>query len=66
MRPKTVGIYANIITRDNVFHLARIARENGVKHVSAAGRTRRNGPIFTSRMALTSSGPTKESERLKS
>ena len=37
VRPKTVGIYANIITRDNVFHLARIARENGVKHVICGG-----------------------------
>src|SRR6185436_3817786 len=33
LRPRIVGIYANIITRDNVFRLARIARDNGVKYV---------------------------------
>jgi radical SAM superfamily enzyme YgiQ (UPF0313 family) len=37
VRPRVVGIYANIITRDNVFHLTRIAKENGVKHVICGG-----------------------------
>src|SRR5262245_16057154 len=32
-RPRIVGIYANIITRDNVFLLTRIARDNWVKFV---------------------------------
>jgi anaerobic magnesium-protoporphyrin IX monomethyl ester cyclase len=36
-RPSIVGIYANIITRDNVFHLARLAKENGVKYVVCGG-----------------------------
>lgn len=36
-RPRIVGIYANIITRDNVFRLARIAKENGVKYVLCGG-----------------------------
>src|SRR6267378_2141120 len=37
IRPKIVGIYANIITRDNVFRLARIAKDNGVKFVLCGG-----------------------------
>src|SRR5262245_48243394 len=37
IRPRIVGIYANIITRDNVFLLARIAKENGVRHVVCGG-----------------------------
>jgi radical SAM superfamily enzyme YgiQ (UPF0313 family) len=36
-RPRVVGIYANIITRDNVFRMARIAKENGVKFVLCGG-----------------------------
>src|SRR5262249_383601 len=32
-----VGIYANIITRDNVFTMARIAKENGVRFVLCGG-----------------------------
>ncbi len=36
-RPCIVGIYANIITRANVFRLAQISRENGVKHVICGG-----------------------------
>jgi len=37
IRPKIVGIYANIITRDNVFRVARIAKENGVQFVVCGG-----------------------------
>ena len=37
IRPKTVGIYANIITRDNVFRMAKIAKDNGVRFVIAGG-----------------------------
>src|SRR2546425_6309639 len=37
IRPKIVGIYANIITRDNVFRLARIAKDNGVQFVLCGG-----------------------------
>ncbi len=36
-RPRIVGIYANIITRDNVFLMARIARDNGVAFVVCGG-----------------------------
>ena len=36
-RPKIVGIYANIITRDNVFLMARIAKDNGVQFVVSGG-----------------------------
>lgn len=37
IRPKTVGIYANVITRDNVFRMARIAKDNGVRFVVCGG-----------------------------
>ena len=37
IRPKIVGIYANIITRDNVFTMTRIAKENGVQFVVCGG-----------------------------
>src|SRR5215470_16261342 len=37
IRPKIVGIYANIITRDNVFLLAKIAKANGVQFVLCGG-----------------------------
>src|SRR5437867_1192414 len=37
IRPRMVGLYANIITRDNVFRLARIAKANGVEFVLAGG-----------------------------
>jgi anaerobic magnesium-protoporphyrin IX monomethyl ester cyclase len=37
IRPRIVGIYANIITRDNVFRMARIARDNGVKYIVCGG-----------------------------
>ena|SRR5260370_23042726 len=37
LRPKIVGIYANIITRDNVFRLTRIAKDNGVEFVVCGG-----------------------------
>src|SRR6266704_1026175 len=37
IRPRIVGLYANIITRDNVFRLARIAKANGVEFVLAGG-----------------------------
>ena len=37
VRPRIVGIYANIITRENVLRLAQIARANGVEFVLAGG-----------------------------
>jgi anaerobic magnesium-protoporphyrin IX monomethyl ester cyclase len=36
-RPKIVGIYANIITRDNVFRMAQMAKDNGVQFVLSGG-----------------------------
>src|SRR5947208_14279090 len=33
LRPKIVGIYANVITRENVFRLVRIAKEHGATTV---------------------------------
>ena len=36
-KPRIVGLYANIITRDNVFRLARIAKANGVEFVIVGG-----------------------------
>src|SRR5438045_1010398 len=37
VRPKIIGIYANIITRENVFRMARIAKDNGVQFVVCGG-----------------------------
>src|SRR5215510_6621169 len=37
IKPRIVGLYANIITRDNVLRLARIAKANGVEYVLAGG-----------------------------
>ena len=37
VKPRIVGLYANIITRENVFRLARIAKANGVKFVIVGG-----------------------------
>src|SRR4030095_16702546 len=37
IRPKIVGIYANIITRDNVFTMTRIDKQNGVQFVLCGG-----------------------------
>src|SRR5688572_30237841 len=37
LRPRIVGIYANIITRENVFRMAKIAKDNGVKFVVCGG-----------------------------
>jgi anaerobic magnesium-protoporphyrin IX monomethyl ester cyclase len=37
VKPRIVGLYANIITRDNVLRLARIAKANGVEFVLAGG-----------------------------
>jgi anaerobic magnesium-protoporphyrin IX monomethyl ester cyclase len=37
VKPRIVGLYANIITRDNVIRLARIAKANGVEFVLAGG-----------------------------
>jgi len=37
VKPRIVGLYANIITRDNVFRLARIAKANGVEFVIVGG-----------------------------
>src|SRR3989454_9026632 len=37
IRPRIVGLYANIITRDNVFRLAHIAKANGVEFVLVGG-----------------------------
>lgn len=36
-RPRIVGIYANIITRDNVFRMAQIAKTSGVEFVLCGG-----------------------------
>lgn len=36
-RPRIVGLYANIITRENVFRLARIAKNRGVEFVVVGG-----------------------------
>src|SRR3954469_13048015 len=36
-RPRIVGFYANIITRENVFRLTRIAKANGVEFVILGG-----------------------------
>jgi radical SAM superfamily enzyme YgiQ (UPF0313 family) len=37
VRPRIVGIYANIITRENVFAMAQMAKSNGVKFVVCGG-----------------------------
>ena len=37
LKPRIVGLYANIITRENVFRLARIAKANGVEFVVVGG-----------------------------
>jgi radical SAM superfamily enzyme YgiQ (UPF0313 family) len=37
IKPRIVGLYANIITRDNVLRLAHIAKANGVEFVVAGG-----------------------------
>jgi len=37
LKPRIVGLYANIITRENVFRLARAAKANGVEFVVAGG-----------------------------
>src|SRR5947207_6325422 len=37
VRPKIIGIYANIITRDNVLRMAKIAKDNGVRFVVCGG-----------------------------
>ena len=37
VRPRILGLYANIITRENVLRLARIAKANGVEFVLAGG-----------------------------
>src|SRR5213593_2726017 len=37
LRPRIVGLYANIITRENVFRLAKIAKANGVEFVLVGG-----------------------------
>src|SRR3954452_5468812 len=36
-QPKIVGLYSNIITRENVFRLAQLAKQNGVKFVVVGG-----------------------------
>ena len=36
-KPRIVGLYANIITRENVFRLARVAKANGVEFVLVGG-----------------------------
>jgi anaerobic magnesium-protoporphyrin IX monomethyl ester cyclase len=36
-RPRIVGLYSNIITRENVFRLAQIAKSNGVEFVVVGG-----------------------------
>jgi anaerobic magnesium-protoporphyrin IX monomethyl ester cyclase len=37
VKPRIVGLYANIITRENVLRLAQIAKVNGVEFVIAGG-----------------------------
>src|SRR5436853_156024 len=37
VQPRIVGLYANIITRENVLRLAKIAKANGVEFVIAGG-----------------------------
>jgi anaerobic magnesium-protoporphyrin IX monomethyl ester cyclase len=37
VKPRILGLYANIITRDNVLRLAQIAKTNGVEFVVAGG-----------------------------
>ena len=37
VQPRIVGLYANIITRANVFTLAEMSKENGVEHVIVGG-----------------------------
>ena len=37
LKPKIVGIYANIITRENVFRMARMAKDSGVEFVVCGG-----------------------------
>src|SRR5436190_24323649 len=37
IRPRIIGLYANIITRENVFRLARLAKNNGVEFVVVGG-----------------------------
>jgi len=37
VRPGIVGLYANIITRENVLRLAKIAKANGVEFILAGG-----------------------------
>ena len=37
VRPRILGLYANIITRENVFRLAKIAKANGVEFVVVGG-----------------------------
>ncbi|HYR43456.1 MAG TPA: radical SAM protein [Terriglobia bacterium] len=37
VRPRILGLYANVITRENVFRLAQIAKANGVEFVLAGG-----------------------------
>lgn len=37
VKPRIVGLYANIITRENVFRLAGIAKANGVEFVVVGG-----------------------------
>ncbi len=37
VKPRILGLYANIITRDNVLRLAQIAKANGIEFVLAGG-----------------------------
>jgi radical SAM superfamily enzyme YgiQ (UPF0313 family) len=37
VKPRIIGLYANIITRENVFRLAQIAKANGVEFVIVGG-----------------------------
>jgi len=64
-RPRIVGLYSNIITRENVFRLAQIAKSNGVEFVVVGGPMHRNGAIDISRTVSTSSASTKVNGRLK-
>src|SRR5205823_6023711 len=37
VRPRIVGLYANIITRENVLRLTKIAKANGAEYVLVGG-----------------------------
>ena len=66
VRPRIVGLYANIITRDNVLRLTRIAKDSGVEFVIVGGPDAASGATRTSGPGSTSSEPTKARGRWSS